>query len=422
MEVRELTVGGVVAGGTAIARDEGRVVFVAGALPGERVRVGLTRVRRDHAHGRVLEVLGASPDRTAPPCPRVAGGCGGCDWQHVGPAAQPSLKAAVVVDALRRLGGLADPLVTAGPPLPAHGYRTTVRAAVVGGRAGFRRAGTHDVVVAGRCLVAHPLVAEVLEEGEFADAAEVTVRAGAATGERLVVVDPVADGVRVPDDVVVVGRDELRRGRRAWIHEEVAGRRWRISATSFFQGRPDGAGALVEAVLAAASPLPEGAATVVDAYSGVGLLAGALATPRAEGGSGRRRVVAVERGRSAVADARHNLADLDVEVVRAPVERARLPVADLVVADPARSGLGAEGVRALARCAAPRIVLVSCDPASLGRDAALLAEAGYRHDGTVLVDLFPQTHHLEAVSTFVADRSHHPRHPGRPRAPKKRVA
>jgi 23S rRNA (uracil1939-C5)-methyltransferase len=317
------------------------------------------------------------------------------------PGAQPALKGDVVVDALRRLGGLADPSVTPGPSLPAHGYRTTVRAAVVGGRAGFRRAGTHDVVVAGCCAVAHPLVAEVLAEGHFGAATEVTVRAGVATGERLVVVDPVADGVRVPDDVVVVGRDELRRGRRAWIHEEVAGRRWRISATSFFQIRPDGAGALVEAVLAAASPLPEGPATVVDAYSGVGLLAGALAGSRAGPGSGRRHVVAVERGRSAVADARHNLADLDVEVVRAPVERARLPVADLVVADPARSGLGAAGVRALARCGAPRIVLVSCDPASLGRDTALLATVGYRHAGTTLVDLFPQTHHLEAVSLFL---------------------
>jgi len=400
VDTLDLTVGDVVAGGAAIARDGGRVVFVDGALPGERVRVELTQLRRDHARARVREVLEASPERVEPPCPRVAEGCGGCDWQHVAPAAQPVRKAAVVADALRRLGGLAAPQVTPGPALPAEGYRTTVRAAVVGGRAGFRRAASHEVVEVGRCLVAHPLVAELLEEGHFGEADEVTIRVGVTTGERLAVVDPSAAGVRLPDDVVVVGRDELRRGRRAWIHEHVAGRRWRISAGSFFQVRPDGAEALVGAVLDAAAPLPVGPATVVDAYTGVGLLAGALASPRSTPRAEALRVVAVERGRSAVDDARHNLADLHARVVRAPLERARLPAAELVVADPARAGLGAAAVRVLARTGAPRLVLVSCDPAALGRDTALLGDEGYTHAGTTLVDLFPGTHHLEAVSVF----------------------
>ena len=118
-------------------------------------------------------------------------------------------------------------------------------------------------------------------DGFFGTAREVTIRVGAATGEALVLVSPTAEGVVLPEGsetVAVVGRDQLSGGHRAWIHEEVAGRRWRISAQSFFQTRPDGAAALVEAVLDAAGSDLAGA-RVVDAYSGVGLLAGSLFGP-----------------------------------------------------------------------------------------------------------------------------------------------
>ncbi|MGZ4708160.1 MAG: TRAM domain-containing protein, partial [Acidimicrobiales bacterium] len=141
----ELTATALVAGGEAIARDdEGRVVFVRGALPGERVRVAVTErhkagTPRSWARGRVEAVLDPSADRVEPPCPSVAAGCGGCDLQHASPAAQPALKASLVADALRRLGGIDDPPVVVGAALPAVGFRTTVRAAVVEGRAGFRR-------------------------------------------------------------------------------------------------------------------------------------------------------------------------------------------------------------------------------------------------------------------------------------------
>ncbi|MEJ7583977.1 MAG: hypothetical protein WKF43_07790 [Acidimicrobiales bacterium] len=103
--------------------------------------------------------------------------------------------------------------------------------------------------------MAHPLVAELVQDGRFGSAREVTLRAGARTGERLVVAHPSTDGVVVPDDVRVIGTRELKKGRRAWYHEEAAGRRWRISATSFFQVRPDGAEALVDLVAAAVTDL-----------------------------------------------------------------------------------------------------------------------------------------------------------------------
>ena len=392
--VLELTTTGVAAGGASVARDEdGRVVFVRGALPGERVRVVVTDERRSYASARVAEVLEAAPDRVVPPCPHVAEGCGGCDWQHIGPDAQPGLRAAIVRDALTRIGRIEAPMVAEGEPLPSERYRTTVRGAVVGDRFAYRRWHSHDSLAVGSCLIAHPLVEEVVEEGRFPGARQVTIRAGAATGERLVVVDGSADGVVVPEGVAVVGKDELRRGRRAWYHEEVAGRTWRISATSFFQSRPDGAEQLVRAVRSTATDVAPGAGSMADLCAGVGLFAGTV-------GAGLP-VIAVERDRSAVADARHNLGDEPVRVVRASIEGWRPDHVDLVVADPPRTGLDRKGVAAIKGTRAHGVVLVSCDPAALGRDARLFAEAGYRHAGTTLVDLFPHTSHVEAVTGFV---------------------
>jgi 23S rRNA (uracil1939-C5)-methyltransferase len=115
------------------------------------------------------------------------------------------------------------------------------------------------------------------------------------------------------------------------------------------------------------------------------------------------RVVAIKTSRAAVADARHNLADREADVVRGEVGGWRAPPGvdvDVVVADPARSGLGKPGVGALARLRAPVLVLVSCDPASLGRDARLLAQAGYRHERSEIVDTFPHTTHVEVVTRF----------------------
>ncbi len=131
----------------------------------------------------------------------------------------------------------------------------------------------------------------------------------------------------------------------------------------------------------------------MDLCCGVGLFAGTV-------GAGRR-VTGVERSAAAVADARHNLADVDARLIKVALGRWRPSPADIVVADPARSGLGADGVRAVTGTSAGLCVLVSCDPGALGRDARLLADAGYRHAGSVVLDLFGHTGQMEVVSAFV---------------------
>ncbi|MEI7593907.1 MAG: TRAM domain-containing protein [Actinomycetes bacterium] len=391
----------LIAGGEALARDaDGRVVFVRGALPGEQVEVQITDRRKEWARAEVESILIASPSRVEPPCPSVAAGCGGCDLQHANPTTQPEMKAAMVIDALKRLGGIENPQVEFGPSLPAEGFRTTVRAAVVDGRAGLRRHHAHDVVFPEHCLVAHPLLNELLVSGDFAEAKEVTLRIGAVTGDRMALVDPSSDGVVLPRDVLVVGTKAVKAGRRAWIHDEVAGRRWRISARSFFQTRTDGAEALVDAVARSGGDAFAGA-HLVDAYAGVGMFAGSLLAGSLPDGVGRpASAVVVERSASSIADARHNLEGLEVRIVKADLEKWSPSNADIVVADPARAGLGRKAVTALATTGASVVVLVSCDPASFGRDTKLLTEAGFRLERAELVDLFPQTHHVEVVSRF----------------------
>ncbi|CAN5159808.1 class I SAM-dependent RNA methyltransferase [soil metagenome] len=394
MTVVELRTTAVAVGGEAVGRaPSGWVVFVSVAAPDETVLVALTDQRRTFARGTVVQVVSASPERVEPPCPHVAEGCGGCDWQHLAVPVQRRLRVETVTDVLRRSAALSDPHVVAGPRLAAERLRTTVRGTTdAGGRFAFRRRRSHESVPVDSCLVAHPLVEEIVSEGRFGDASEVTVRIGARTGERLVMVAPTAREVKVPADVAVVGVDELAAGRRAWVHEEVSGRRWRISAGSFFQASPEGAEALVEVVGGLVELLAPPDGRLVDLCSGVGLFAGTL--------GGHREVTGVERSASAVADARHNLADLDARLVKVALDRWRPSPAQVVVADPARRGLGRDGVRAVSGTGAVACILVSCDPGALGRDVELLVAAGYRHERSVVIDLFGHTGEIEVVSGF----------------------
>lgn len=392
------------AGGVALGRDaDGRVVLVRGGLPGETVVVAPGRVRPKLITGSVVSVQVASPGRVEPPCPMVAQGCGGCDMQHATRALQAEIRIEVVRDALTHTGSL--PVSLAGsvpveqleesPPVPG---RTTMRLAVLAdGHLGLRRHHSHEPLAIPGCLVAHPLLAPALAEGRFPDAREVTLRASESTGDVLAMVSPSDRRSVVPDGVTTVGVDELRRGTRRWITEQVDGHDLRVSPRSFFQSGPVGAAMLGRAVRRALGDFDPEGDRLVDLFGGVGLFTVLL---------GARNAEVVERSPSAVADARVNTAGLGAVVTRADIGAWRPSVAAAVVADPARQGLGSAGVAAVVATGAPKVALVSCDPAAMARDLSLLLEGGYVPERIEVVDVFPHTHHIEAVTTLVARGAH----------------
>jgi 23S rRNA (uracil1939-C5)-methyltransferase len=310
--------------------------------------------------------------------------------QHASLEGQRALKVRIVDDALKRVARLREHPAIDVVALPGVAYRSTVRGVVRDRRFAFRRRASHDAVAVATCLVAHPLLDALIRDGDFGTTEEVTLRCGANTGDRLVIASPRAMGISVDSGVTVVGRDELRRGGATFFHEEVAGVRFRVSARSFFQARADGAAALVEAVGDYVGDLPSDG-LAVDLYAGVGLFAATALARWPE-------VLAVEHSASSVGDCRHNAPR--ARVVRCDVDEWDAMTASVVVADPSRHGLGPTAADRVAATGAPRVVLVSCDPAAFGRDVALLGGRGYALTGLRVVDLFPQTSHVEVVSRF----------------------
>lgn len=393
----ELTVGSLVAGGDAIGRlPSGKVVFVEGALPGETVEVELTDTRKDYARASVLSVVDVSPDRIEPACRYVADGCGGCQWQHISPGAQHEAKVRIAIESLARIGKVALPddivmRAASGGRVPAAAYRTTVRLAFdADGRAGFRRRSSNAVVAVGQCLVAHPLLQPAIAalSARPGSDVEVTLRCSTTTGVVGAVVHGDERDVRGLDSVDVVGEE-------ARLVEVVHGVDLVVSMGSFFQSGPLAAGLLVEAVRNLAGPeaLSGAFGQVVDAYGGCGLFAATIVPTHVP-------VTLIESNPFAIADARQNLAGRRAVFVESSVEQWDAAPAGLVIADPSRAGLGAQGVAALIATRAPVIVLISCDAAAGARDARLLRESGYELDDLVVLDLFPHTNHLEMVARF----------------------
>ena len=383
----------VVAGGEGLGRlSDGRVVFVKGGIPGDVATVDLIDDRRDWARATLVSVEVASPQRGEPTCPARTHGCGGCDWAEILPEHHLQLKADIVTEALRRTGRI-DHAPCIGASVTRNGYRSGVR--VVGTsshQAGFRRAAEDVSIPAGRCEIAIPVLAEMIESISVDPGLEVTLRASVATGEVTARWDDRLGSVNgLPSSVDI--------GASASLIERVAGVDFVVSAGSFFQSGPQAAELLIDAVSRHAPELAS-ARAMVDAYGGIGLFAATVVPSETD-------VWVVETSRSALGDARINLDGREgrSELVRSEFGRWRPMRGDLrpdvVVADPARTGLGRPGVAAVVRSRAKVLVLVSCDPVSFARDAALLEKEGFRLEQCEVLDLFPGTHHVEVVSRFV---------------------
>ena len=413
----ELAVERPVAGGRMLARADGRVVLVAGAIPGEVVRATIERVERGTAFARVDAVLEASADRRTPPFDPA---CGGSVYAHVEPKAQPALKRAVILDGLRRGGGVIweQPLVVR--PSPERGYRLRARLHVRGGRAGFFAEGTHQLCDAGPAAQLTAAALDAVQRqvvalgGAAIEAIELSENLGG--DQRAVHLLP-ARGARVGDIVsagltpaagitgiscatangveTLAGRADVGDPVAALVGGAAAGLEIRRHAAAFFQGNRFLVGALAEAVADAVGDGP-----AVDLYAGVGLFAVALCARGAEA------VTAVEGDPVSAADLRANAAPFDgrlrVETrsVEAFLEHARLDAATTVVVDPPRTGLSPVVSRALAASAARKLVYVSCDVATFARDVKILGAAGFAPAAIEGFDLFPNTAHVETLATL----------------------
>lgn len=396
VSIERMAIGGEGVGHLA----DGRVVFVAGVATGDVVDVEVIDDRDRWARAIPTDILTPSEHRTTPSCPAVAPGCGGCDWQHVSETDRAQLQTAMVAEVLQRTAGVdIEPLHVGG--VPTRGYRSTVRMAVdEAGRAGFRRHRSHEVVSQGGCEVAVDALQPVIA-ADWSGASEVVGRVGVATGDALVVVGPSLSqldgdgrGTELSDGVRIIGRDELDAGRRAWIFDEVAGRRWRISADSFFQSGPAAVALLTDRAAVHLGDVVMADTPCADLYAGVGIFAGTLGARL--GGAW----TLVEGSPAATADARVNLTDIDARIVRSSVERWRAGRHEVVIADPPRAGMGRKGVAALSASGASAAVLVSCDLGSLGKDLARLRADGWEPRAVDVLDLFPGTAHVEVMTSL----------------------
>jgi 23S rRNA (uracil1939-C5)-methyltransferase len=436
----ELTVSSLAFGGAGVARRDGYVVFVAGALPGERVRAEVGKAKRAYAEARAIEILEPSPERLEPVALHP-----GAPWQILPYQRQLEEKQAQVHDALRRLGRLEgfelEPIVPAVEPWR---YRNKLEYSFGASAAGELVCGFHApgewqrVVAFEDCLLASEASNAVRERalafcrtaglsaydrrGSEGFVRNLVVREGRRTGElqaRLVTSPGELDREALvaalegtaallwtqTDSVAEVtrgGHTELLSG--AWkVEERVSGMRLRISADAFFQTNTEMAERLYAVVLEYATL--SGFERVCDLYCGIGTIALALA-PRAAAVHGLELVEA------AVHDARANAALNEIDnahfhagdvrlALGELVERAGRP--DVITLDPPRAGLSAKVVRRVIEAAPRRIVYVSCNPTTLAPNAAQLVGAGYRLRRVRPVDMFPQTPHIECVAELVRE-------------------
>jgi 23S rRNA (uracil1939-C5)-methyltransferase len=401
MDILSLTIEKPAAGGRMIARVDGQVVLVAGAIPGERVTARIDRVGKGVLYATTVDVEQASRDR------RPSTGdpeCGGCLYAHVQYDRQLALKSEVIADAFTRIAKVSLPARVTVAPSPETGYRMRARLHMRGRRVGFFREGTHEICDAratGQLLPAtfdaidrltagiHSLGIDV-REIELSENVDASNRA--VSVEMAVAIDlQSSQRLAATEGITGFGPDATVRETLTVAGVNITLRR---SVLAFFQGNRYLLAALLDRVLA---EVPDGA-TLVDLYSGAGLFAiGAAAARQAQ-------VRAVEGDRISADDLIANAGAYEsVEALRLPVETfvtGSPETPDVLVVDPPRTGISREAMEGVVRLRAPKVVYVSCDVATLARDSKRLAESGYAIERADAFDLFPNTPHVETVVTF----------------------
>ncbi len=439
-QIYEALITDYTAEGQGVAHVEGCAVFIPNAIAGETYRVRIEKAAKTWAAGKIIEILEKSPHRVSRECP-ISSKCGGCDFWHMDYAEETRLKAERVRNCLNRIGGEALEHVDILAAPTCHAYRNKAQYPVAASKnrayAGFFRAGSHEVVENARCLI-------LTEESDRVKAAvmdyvnqfrisvydeaihkgllrHIYVRRGAVSGQILVCL--VVNGRKLPHaDALIARLQEIegfttlvlavntRRGNAilgdefitlcgaGYIEDTLCGLNFRLSPRSFYQVNHHQAQRLYEAAIAQAGITKRD--TVLDLYCGVGTIT--LAMAAAAG-----RVIGVEVVEQAVADARDNAARNGIENAEffcGDAGEAALALdkqgvkVDVIVVDPPRKGLNADTIEAIDRFSPRRLVYVSCDPATLARDVALLKLRGFTLQTALAADLFPRCSHVETVA------------------------
>ena len=371
---------------------DGKAIFVRGALLGEKVNVVVTEEKPKFLRGNAVTVLEPNRHRTDPFCGHVKDGCGGCTLQHADKELQKHMKLRIVQEAFERIGKFRDVNVVYGGSVEPVRYRTTIRCSIYDGKAGMRAFRSHNHISLDSCAIAHERIEEIMTGSFFGDNEEVVIRTSVYTGESLLVVSNTSRGVKTLEGVQVISYGELQRGESASIVERVYDNDWRVSAQSFFQASPQGSELLVRTVDGIINENVTSSASMLDLYSGVGIFAGTV-------GSGRQ-VTAIEQSISASQDAIYNLGSEAVHVC-SRVEDWGVTPHDFVIANPSRSGMSKTVPHIIWDTEAEFIILISCDAAAAARDANRMVDTGFKLDEVLVLDLFPQTSHLEVVSTYI---------------------
>jgi len=442
-QIYEATVTDYTAEGQGVAHIDGCAVFIPNSIAGEVYKVRIEVAKKNWAAGKIVEIIEKSPHRCSRECP-VAKLCGGCDFWHMDYAEESRLKAERVKNCLNRLAGenLESVDILSAPTC--YGYRNKAQYPVAAkkGRAyvGFFKAGTHEVVENKRCLIlpgetdsVKDAVMDYVNQYRITAYDEVShtgllrhiyVRRGAVSGQILVCL--VVNGRKLPrvEELLkrlekipgfttlvlsvntkkgnaVLGDEFITLHGPGYIEDTLCGLNFRLSPRSFYQVNHHQAQRLYEAAIAQAEITKND--TVLDLYCGVGTITLAMA-------SAAGKVIGVEVIPQAVEDARDNAQRNGIENAEffcgdagaAALELEKQGVkADVVVVDPPRKGLNADTIEALHRFAPRRIVYVSCDPATLARDVALLKERGYALKNALAADLFPRCSHVESIVTLI---------------------
>jgi 23S rRNA (uracil1939-C5)-methyltransferase len=372
-----LTIEKLVYGGDGLARLDGKVVFTPYVLPDETVQADIDRVKNDLWRGRLVAVTSPVADRVTPECPYFQR-CGGCNYQHAGYAFQVDQKRSILREVLRRVGKIefeGEIETVAGEPWQ---YRNRAQLHIENGAIGYFEHGSHTLCAIDHCPIVSPALNAAI--------AKLNVELPAFrwfTGTVELFTNETDIQVNVLDRVPPLIRPLFESlGSSGSIEYDG----FRIGRNSFFQVNRFLIDRLLDCTVGEAS-----GDSALDLYAGVGLFSARLARQFT-------KVTAVESSRGAFRDLEHNVPSVAAENKTTEEYLAGLEhKPDLILLDPPRAGLGKHVVRELARIRAPHLTIVSCDPATLARDLRGLLASGYRIEKITLIDLFPQTFHLEAI-------------------------